>query len=254
MPLVPGPPGTAGGSPAAAAGSVVILALGNDAPTWLICAGAAVVQLCGTESMPTEAALPAPAATCTLPMLGAPKNPAPGPNPLPTAYPSVWNWLPNMPAVEPKDCMKELDDPIDHEPRADIGAAEPVPTRPAADENAPEEVVHDDSDEDDIVDVAVARPGITLPVVNGVDNIDVSWPGIIEVNWLESIELTWLDIIELSWPDITDPSCPDIREPNWPESIDPSWPGSNEASGLVTTELRGAAVVAVVAVVVELTV
>lgn len=90
-PLEPGAPGTAGASLAAAAGSPVILALGNDAPSWLICAGAAVVQLCGTESMPTEAALPAFAATCTLPMLGAAKSPVPEPNPLPTAYPSVWN-------------------------------------------------------------------------------------------------------------------------------------------------------------------
>jgi hypothetical protein len=90
-PLVPGPPGTAGGSPAAAAGGAVIWALGNDAPSWLICGGADVVQLCGTESIPTEAALPAPAATCTLPMLGAAKSPVPEPNPLPIAYPSVGN-------------------------------------------------------------------------------------------------------------------------------------------------------------------
>jgi hypothetical protein len=243
MPPAPGPPGTAGGSPAAAAESGVILALGSDAPTLLICSGAAVVQLCGTESMPTEAALPAPAATCTLPMLGAPKSPAPEPNPLPTAYPSVWNWLPNTPAVGPNDCMNEPEDPIEKAPRVDIGAAEPVPIRLAADDNAREEDVHDDSDEDDIVDVAVARPGTMFPVavVNGVDNIDVSWPGIIDVNWLESIELNWLDIIELSCPDITEPSWPDIREPSWLESIEPSWPGSNEASGLATTELSGVA-------------
>lgn len=81
-----GPLGRAGDS--AAAGSAVILALGSDAPSWLIDEGAAVVQLCGTESRPTEAARPAPAATWTLPMLGAAKSPPPELRPLPTANPS----------------------------------------------------------------------------------------------------------------------------------------------------------------------
>jgi hypothetical protein len=238
MPGVPaGPPAVAAGSPAS---SAMILALGKIDPAWLDEDGAAEVQLCGTESMPTEAARPAPAATCTLPMLGAAKKPVPELKPLPTANPSEWKFGPRTPAAGVKDCMNEPDEPMEKSPEVDIGAAEPVPARPRADENAPEEAVHDDrDDEDDIDEVAVASPGSTFPVavVSGADNMELSWLGIIDVNWVDIIELSWLDIIELSWPESIELNWPDIKEPSWPDSIDPKLPGNNEVSGLVTTEL-----------------
>lgn len=239
MPPVPvGPPGMAGVSPATA-GSAVILALGN---TELNDDGAAEVQLCGTESRPIEAARPAPAATWTLPMLGAAKKPVPELKPLPAANPNVWNWLPKTPAAGLRDCANELDEPIDHMPKVDIGAAEPVPTRLAADENAADEAVHDDSDdEDDVDEAAETSPDnmfVPVAVVSG-DIIEPSWPDITEPSWPDITELSWLDIIALIWPEIIELSWPDIIELSSLEITEPIGPDNKELSGPDTTELSG---------------
>ena len=50
------------GSPGDTAGVALTLVPGNAEPTWLN-AGAAEAQLCGTESVPSEAARPTPAVT-----------------------------------------------------------------------------------------------------------------------------------------------------------------------------------------------
>jgi hypothetical protein len=83
------PLGTPPGPPAAAAGVALMLAAGNAEPTWLQ-AGAADAQLCGTESMPSEAARPTFALTVTLPISGGTKTPVPELKPLPSAYPTAW--------------------------------------------------------------------------------------------------------------------------------------------------------------------
>jgi len=83
---IPGaPPGVAG----VTAGAALVLMPGNAEPTWLN-AGAAEVQLCGTESMPSEAALPTFAVMATLPISGGTKTPVPELKPLPSAYPNAW--------------------------------------------------------------------------------------------------------------------------------------------------------------------
>ena len=84
------PLGMPPGPPAAAAGVALAPTPGNAEPTWLN-AGAAEAQLCGTESMPTEAARPTPAVTAALPMPGAPTTPVPEPKPPPSADPNAWN-------------------------------------------------------------------------------------------------------------------------------------------------------------------
>ena len=80
--MPPGPPGVT-------AGAALMLVAGNAEPTWLK-AGAADAQLCGTESMPSEAARPAFAVMATLPISGVAKTPVPEPKPLPSADPNAW--------------------------------------------------------------------------------------------------------------------------------------------------------------------
>jgi hypothetical protein len=77
--MPPGPPGVT-------AGAALMLVAGNAEPTWLK-AGAADAQLCGTDSMPSEAARPTLA---TLPISGAAKTPVPELKLLPSAYPAAW--------------------------------------------------------------------------------------------------------------------------------------------------------------------
>ena len=82
---IPGmPPGPLG----VTAGVALAPAAGNAEPTWLN-AGAAEAQLCGTESMPSEAARPTFAVIATLPILGAAKAPVPELKPLPSVYPTA---------------------------------------------------------------------------------------------------------------------------------------------------------------------
>ena len=75
--------------PADTAGVALTLVPGNVEPTWLN-AGAAEAQLCGTESMPSEAARPTFAVMVTLPISGAAKAPVPELKPWPSAYPTAW--------------------------------------------------------------------------------------------------------------------------------------------------------------------
>ena len=78
------PPGAAG----VTAGAALALATGSAEPAWLN-AGAADAQLCGTESMPSEAALPTFAVMATLPISGGTKTPVPELKPLPSVYPTA---------------------------------------------------------------------------------------------------------------------------------------------------------------------
>lgn len=204
----------------AAAGVALTLVAGNAEPTWLN-AGAVEAQLCGTESMPSEAARPTPAVTWAVLIPDMPKTLVPGPKPLPTANPNDGRWLPKRPAVGPVDCMSE---PAEM-PRVDIDATEPVPdaklileVSAVGNEAA---VAHDAAgDVDDVADaideVAVASPGATLYAAVP------SWP--------DSTELSWLDITELSWPDSRELSWPDMMELSWPDSRELSWVDSMELS------------------------
>ena len=89
LPSIGIPPGVPPGPLAATAGAALLLTPGSAEPTWLN-AGADEAQLCGTESMPSEAARPTFAVMATLLISGAAKTPVPELNPLPSAYPTAW--------------------------------------------------------------------------------------------------------------------------------------------------------------------
>jgi hypothetical protein len=218
------PLGVPPGPLAATAGAALLLMPGSAELTWLN-AGADEAQLCGTDSMPTVAARPTPAAIWALLIPGAPKALAPGPKPSPTANPNVWKWPPKPPAVGPTDDMNELAGPIAEMPKVDIDAAEPVPdTRLPADESAvgnearvAQDNAGDVDDEDAIDEVTVLSPCARLgavAVVSWVDSIDVSWVDITELNWVDSSELNWVDIVEVIW-DSMELSGVDMRELSW---------------------------------------
>jgi hypothetical protein len=199
----PGPPGVTGGI-------ALVLVAGNAELTWLK-AGAAEVQPCGTESMPSEAARPTPALTALF-IPGAAKPPVPELKPLPNAYPSAWNWLSAMLAVWPTDCMNELVMPVVEMPIVDIEPTELVPdARLVA---AVEEIVNDVEDEDVIDEVAVASPGSTLDiaVVSGVDITELSGVDITELSGVDTIELSGVDTTELSGVDTTELSGVDTAD------------------------------------------
>jgi hypothetical protein len=89
LPSIGIPLGVPPGPPAATAGAALLLMPGSAEPIWLN-AGAAEAQLCGTESMPSEAARPTFAVMVKLPISGAAKTPVPELKPLPSAYPTAW--------------------------------------------------------------------------------------------------------------------------------------------------------------------
>lgn len=195
LPSIGIPPGVPPGPLAATAGAALPLMPGSAEPTWLN-EGAAEVQLCGTESMPSEAARPTLALTVLL-IPGAPKTPVPEPKPLPSVYPNGWNWLPKTLATGLID-MPELD----------IDPDEPIPdTRDIPDVSPLDDdirLVNDDSgdvdDEDDIDEAVEANPCTRLgavAVVSWVDSIEVIWVDITELSWLPSRELIWLPSREL---------------------------------------------------------
>jgi hypothetical protein len=173
-----GPPGAPGPIAGVAPRPLVP---GNAGATWLN-AGAAEAQLCGTESVPIEAARPTPAVTSALPIPGAPKTPVPEPKPLPTANPNARNWLPKTLAVGPTGRMSAPAEPNIEMPDVDIDAPEPIPdARPVPDVSAVDDdvrVVNDDSgdidDVDDIDEAVAARPVLGTAAVNGVDIAVVS--------------------------------------------------------------------------------
>lgn len=174
------PPSVPPGPLGMTAGVAAALVTGNVEATWLN-AGAAEAQLCGTESMPTEAARPTPAVTALL-MPGAPTTPVPAPKPLPTADPNAWNWLPKTLAAGPTDRMSALAEPIIEMPDVDIDAPEPAPdARPVPDVSAVDDdvrVVSNDScdvdDVDDIDEAVEARPTLGTAALIGVDIAVVS--------------------------------------------------------------------------------
>jgi hypothetical protein len=159
LPSIGIPLGVPPGPLVAIAGAALPLMPGSAEPTWLN-AGADEAQLCGTDSMPTVAARPTPAATWALPIPGAPNMPVPEPTPLPTADPNL---------------MSELAEPIIDMPEVDIDPDEPVPdARLVPDMSAVDDdirVVNDESgDVDDVdgIDEAVeASPGVDIAVVSG---------------------------------------------------------------------------------------
>ena len=168
------PPGPAGMT----AGVAPALVTGNAEPTWLN-AGAAEAQLCGTESMPTEAARPTPAVTAALPMPGAPTTPVPEPKPPPSVDPNAWNWWPKKPATGFTDRISAPAGPIIEMPDVDIDAPEPIPdTRPVPDVSAVDDDVrvvnNDDDDVDDIDEAVEARPALGTAAASGVDIAVVS--------------------------------------------------------------------------------
>jgi len=112
--------------PAGTAGIALTLVAGNAEPTWLK-AGAAEAQLCGTESVPSEAARPIPAVTWALPTPDAPKVPVPGLKPLPSVNPNIRIWLARTADLGPRDPTSEPAEPIAERPKVDIDVAEPPP-------------------------------------------------------------------------------------------------------------------------------
>ena len=160
LPSIGIPLGVPPGPPAATAGAAVVLMPGSAEPTWLN-AGADEAQLCGTDSMPTEAARPTPAVTVLL-IPGAAKTPVPEPKPLPSVYPDIWNWLPKTLATGLID-MPELD----------IDPDEPIPdTRDIPDVSAVDELIQGDSDDED--DIDDASPALGIAAATGVDIAVVS--------------------------------------------------------------------------------
>lgn len=157
------------GLPGATAGVALTLVPGSSEPTWLN-AGAAEAQLCGTDSMPSEAARPTPADTAAFPIPGVPSMPVP----LPSADPNDWSWLPAMLAAAPTDCMSELAGM----PEVDIDPDEPVAdARLMPDVSAVDDEVRVDSgnvDEDDIDEAAEASPALGTTALSGVDMAVVS--------------------------------------------------------------------------------
>jgi hypothetical protein len=228
LPVIGIPPGWLPDPTGAAADVALTLVAGNAEPTGLN-AGAAEVQPCGTESIPSWAARPTLAVIWALLIPDMPNMPVPELKPLPTANPNVWKWLPNRPAVGPTDCMSE---PADM-PKVDIDATEPLPdARPESAMGNEVAAVHDDSDDEDDVDVvAEASAGSTsdpAAVVSGAD--------IIEPTWLDITELSWLDITELSWPDSRELNSVDIIELIW-DSMELSGVDIRELSWLDSREL-----------------
>jgi len=223
LPVIGIPPGWLPDPTGAAGGVALMLVAGNAEPTGLN-AGAAEVQPCGTESIPSWAARPTLAVIWAVLMPDMPSMPVPELKPLPTANPNVWKWLPNRPVVGATDCMSE---PADM-PKVDIDATEPLPdARPESAVGNEVAAAQDGSDEDD-VEVAEASPGSTsdpAAVVSGADITELIWLDIIELIWLDiseliwpdSSELNWVDIIELIW-DVMELSGVEIRELSWLDS------------------------------------
>ena len=108
------------------AGVALGLAAGNAEPTWLN-AGAAEAQLCGTESVPREAACPAAAVTWALPIPGPPNPPVHEPKPLFSVNPNIRIWLAKTALLGPRDPPSEPAELIAEKPNVDIDAAELVP-------------------------------------------------------------------------------------------------------------------------------
>ena len=177
--------------PADTAGVALTLVAGNAEPTWLK-AGAAEAQLCGTESVPSEAARPTPAVTWALPTPGAPKTPVPEPKPLPSVDPNIRIWLARTADLGPRDPTSEPAEPIAERPKVDIDAAEPVPEArliPEVSAVDDDVRVNGDSgnadDEDDIeeaIEVSSASASGATTLVSGVDSEKLSGVDIAVVN------------------------------------------------------------------------
>lgn len=166
-----GPLGTTGGV------APIPLAAGNAGETWLN-AGAAVVQPCGTDNTPSEAARPAPAVTVALPMPGELKAPAPGPTPLLNADPNTWNPLPTA-LIGWIEFISEVTEPSIARPELGIDADEAVPdTRVVTEVRAVDDdviVVNDDSGDDDETEVAIeASPCSALGTAAELSGVDAA--------------------------------------------------------------------------------
>jgi hypothetical protein len=163
------PPGFA--APTAGVAALAVVA-GNDVATGLN-AGAADAQLCGTDSVPTDVALPSPAVTAALPRLGE----ASMPEPLPNAGLSAGKLVPNMLTAGPTVRISEPAEPNMDAPEAPSDADEPVPdARLAPEVRAVDDVVRPvnavtgelaEDDVDEAVSGVVAASGIDIAEVSG---------------------------------------------------------------------------------------
>ena len=172
--------------PAGTAGIALTLVAGNAEPTWLK-AGAAEAQLCGTESVPSEAARPIPAVTWALPTPDAPKVPVPGLKPLPSVNPNIRIWLARTADLGPRDPTSEPAEPIAERPKVDIDVAEPPPeARLITEVSAVDDVgVVSSDDEDDIeeaIEASSASASGATTVFSGVGNAKPSGVDIAVVN------------------------------------------------------------------------
>jgi hypothetical protein len=174
-----GPTGPAGGAPDATGGVPASpLGPGNAAAGAWLNAGAAEVQLWGTDNTPSDAARPALAVTAASPSPDEPKAPAPELTPLLSVEPNAPNPLPKALVAEPNELISEPAEPSAETPDVTSDADDVVPdSRLAADVAAVDDelrVVKDDSgDVEDEVEVAAdASPGITA-LDSGADSIEL---------------------------------------------------------------------------------
>jgi len=140
LPSIGIPLGVPPGPPVAVAGAALALAPGSAEPTWLT-AGAFGAQLCGTESMPSEAARPAVAVTEVPPMPGELNAPAPEPTPVLITDPDIWKLWANVAVAGPNVFISEPAEPSIETPEADIDMDEAAPeTRLVPDVTADDDV------------------------------------------------------------------------------------------------------------------
>jgi len=157
------------------------LAPGIAEARWLK-AGAAEVQLCGTDNTPSVAARPTFAVTAAEPIPDEPRTCAPEPQPVLSADPNTWNSLPNALVDDPIEFISGPAEPSIEMPEVDIDADQAAPeTRLVPEVIAVDDdvtVVKDESGDDDETEVAAdASPCSTLGIaaeVSGVDNIELS--------------------------------------------------------------------------------
>ena len=91
LPSIGIPPSVPPDPPAPTAGAAPTPLAPDSVGATELNAGADEAQLCGTDSMPSEAARPTPALTAALPMPGEANMPVPEPTQPPSADPSGWN-------------------------------------------------------------------------------------------------------------------------------------------------------------------
>lgn len=193
-------------------------------------AGAADVQLCGTDSTPSEAARPTPVDTAAFPISAVLNMPIPGPAPPLSADPKSCIWLPNMFAAGLREFMNEFAELSIEAPSVPIDADDPAPDAKLVAEFVPEVRPVDaeprpnaddsgkvDDDEDVVKAVDAKTPdsalGAAAPELSGVV-VTAELSGVEnKVSWADTAEASgatvWAQVpaeVLAAWP--TAAACP----------------------------------------------